>query len=75
MLTPVRHQLMLSSKEESVDLVLDLQKENQHLKKEIEKLQERLTRPAKDSHNSSKAPSTDQKANRVKESEGEAKKK
>jgi transposase len=81
MLTLVHKQLMLSSKEELVDLVLELQnenqqlqKENQHLKKEIEKLQERWTRPAKDSHNSSKAPSTDEKANRVKE-EGEAKKK
>jgi len=75
MSTLIRKQLTLSSKEELVDLVLELQAENQRLEKEIERLKERLNYPAKDSHNSSKAPSTDNKANVVKGTEKEGKKK
>src|SRR5713226_8609511 len=63
--TRSRRQVLLSSKEELVDLVMELQEEVQRLQKENEKLREQLQRPAKDSHNSSKPPSTDNKASGI----------
>src|SRR2546425_10610760 len=60
--TRSRPQVLLSSKEELVDLVMELQEEVQRLRKENDQLREPLNRPAKDSHNSSKPPSTDNKA-------------
>src|SRR5713226_8126052 len=73
--TRSRQQVLLSSKEELVDLVMELQEEVQRLRKENEKLQEQLNRPVKDSHNSSKPPSTDNKASSVPSAEKEEKKK
>src|SRR5215813_5737378 len=73
--TLTRKQALLTSKEELVDLVLELQAENERLRKENEKLREQLHRPARDSHNSSPPPSTDHKARSVPPAEKEGKKK
>jgi chromosome segregation ATPase len=68
--TPNSKHGMLSSKEDLVELVLELQEENQRLSQQIEKLQERPSRPGKDPRSSSEAPSIDQKAQRAKGAEG-----